>query len=101
MKAAVIWTISDFPGLGIHEFPVIILHPDFKSRGMNKEKLCWTHMSIFYDLPYWSTLRQPYSLDVMHIEKNVFDNIIGIIVGLQGKRKDDIKGREGLEQQGI
>ncbi|CAM8948480.1 unnamed protein product [Rhodiola kirilowii] len=37
----------------------------------------------------------------MHIEKNVFDNIIGIILGLQGKTKYDIKAREGLEQQGI
>ncbi|CAM8966138.1 unnamed protein product [Rhodiola kirilowii] len=37
----------------------------------------------------------------MHIEKNVFDNIIGTILGLQGKTKDDIKAREGLEQQGI
>ncbi|CAM8987826.1 unnamed protein product [Rhodiola kirilowii] len=84
-----------------HEYPAISLHPDFKSRGVNKEKLCWTHMSIFYDLPYWSTLRQPYSLDVMHIEKNVFDNIIGTILGLQRKTKDDVKAREGLEQLGI
>ncbi|CAM8944440.1 unnamed protein product [Rhodiola kirilowii] len=84
-----------------NEYLVLSLHPDFKSRGVNKEKLCWTHMSIFYDLPYWSTLKQPYSLDVMHIEKTVFDNIIGTIPGLQGKTKDDIKAREGLEQQGI
>ncbi|CAM8934817.1 unnamed protein product [Rhodiola kirilowii] len=90
-----------FSSILSHEYPAISLHPDFKSRGVNKEKLCWTHMSIFYDLPYWSTLRQPYSLDVMHIEKNVFDNIIGTILGLQGKTKDDIKAREGLEQQGI
>ncbi|CAM8975732.1 unnamed protein product [Rhodiola kirilowii] len=175
MKAAVIWTISDFPGLGMlgglkskgykacpmclddvdsihlagrmsyqghrrwldtnhswrhqptkfngevelrdapasltgeevlssilsHQYPVLSLHPDFKYRGVNREKLCWSHVSIFYNLPYWSTLRQPYSLDVMHIEKNVFDNIIGTILGLQGKTKDDIKAREGLEQQGI
>ncbi|CAM8886824.1 unnamed protein product [Rhodiola kirilowii] len=37
----------------------------------------------------------------MHIEKNVFDNIIGTILGLQGKTKDDIKSREGLEKQGV
>ncbi|KAL9690719.1 hypothetical protein QQ045_011127 [Rhodiola kirilowii] len=84
-----------------HEYPVLSLHPDFKSRGVNKEKLCWTHMSIFYDLPYWSTLKQHYSLDVMHIEKNVFDNIIDTILGFQGKTKEDIKAREGLEQLGI
>ncbi|CAM8954041.1 unnamed protein product [Rhodiola kirilowii] len=81
-----------------HPYPVLSLHPDFKFRGVNKEKLCWTYVSILYDLPYWSTLRQPYSLNVMHIEKNVFDNIISTILCLQGKPKDDIKAREGLEQ---
>ncbi|CAM8900137.1 unnamed protein product [Rhodiola kirilowii] len=86
--------------LGSHEYPILSLHPDLKPKGV-KEKLCWTHVSIFYDLPYWSTFRQLYSLDVMHIEKNVFDNIIGPILGLQGKTKDDIKAREGLEKQGI
>ncbi|CAM8909852.1 unnamed protein product [Rhodiola kirilowii] len=83
-----------------HEYPILSLHPDFKPSGV-KEKLCWTHLSIFYDLPYWSTLAQPYSLDVMHIEKNVFDNIIGTILGLQGKTKDDVKAHEGLEKLGI
>ncbi|CAM8987392.1 unnamed protein product [Rhodiola kirilowii] len=89
-----------FSSVCCHEYPLHSLHPDLKARG-TKEKLCWTHVSIFYDLPYWSTFRQPYSLDVMHIEKNVFDNIIGTILGLQGKTKDDIKAREGLEKQGI
>ncbi|CAM8902302.1 unnamed protein product [Rhodiola kirilowii] len=84
-----------------HEYPILSLHPDFKhSRGV-KEKLCWTHLSIFYDLPYWSTLKQLYSLHVMLIEKTVFDNIIGTILGLQEKTKDHIKAREGLEKQGI
>ncbi|CAM8918521.1 unnamed protein product [Rhodiola kirilowii] len=89
-----------FSSICSHEYPILSLHPDLKARG-TKEKLCWTHVSIFYDLPNWSTFRQPYSLDVMHIEKNVFDNIIGTILGLQGKTKDDIKAREGLEKQGF
>ncbi|KAL9670555.1 hypothetical protein QQ045_008108 [Rhodiola kirilowii] len=83
-----------------HEYPILSLHPDFKLKGV-KEKLCWTHVSVFYDLPYWSTLRKPYSLDVMHIENNIFDNIIGTILGLQEKTKNDIKAREGLEKQEI
>ncbi|KAL0377219.1 UNVERIFIED_CONTAM: hypothetical protein Scaly_0839500 [Sesamum calycinum] len=33
----------------------------------------WTKKSIFWDLPYWSTLLIRHNLDVMHIEKNVFD----------------------------
>ncbi|CAM8930615.1 unnamed protein product [Rhodiola kirilowii] len=37
----------------------------------------------------------------MHIEKNVFDNIIGTVLGLEGKTKDDIKARKGLEELGV
>ncbi|CAM8880716.1 unnamed protein product [Rhodiola kirilowii] len=69
-----------------HDFPTVSLHPRFKARG-NTEKLCWTHKSIFYELPYWSAFIQPYSLDVIHIEKNVFDNIIGTILALEGKKR--------------
>ena len=32
----------------------------------------WKKMSIFWDLPYWSTNLIRHNLDVMHIEKNVF-----------------------------
>ncbi len=58
-------------------------------------------MSIFWELPYWTESKQRYTLDVMHIEKNVYDNISGTIFGLQGKTKDDPKAREGLEKQGV
>ncbi|KAL9673263.1 hypothetical protein QQ045_029517 [Rhodiola kirilowii] len=37
----------------------------------------------------------------MHIEKNVFDNIIGTVLGIEGKTKDTPKAREGLKQQGV
>ncbi|CAM8922407.1 unnamed protein product [Rhodiola kirilowii] len=84
-----------------HEFPVLSLHPMFKSSRSGSEKLCWTHRSIFFDLPYWKYLRHPYSLDVMHIEKNVFDNIIGTVLGIDGKMKDTLKAREGLKQRGV
>ncbi|KAL9672133.1 hypothetical protein QQ045_028381 [Rhodiola kirilowii] len=89
-----------FAQISSHDYPTLILHPKFKQRGV-AERLCWTHMSLFYVLPYWQSLCHPYSLDVMHIEKNVFDNITGTILGLEGKTKDDIKARKGLEQQGV
>ncbi|CAM9002701.1 unnamed protein product [Rhodiola kirilowii] len=37
----------------------------------------------------------------MHIEKNVFDNIIGTILGLDEKTKDDSKARAALQKQGV
>ncbi|CAM8981847.1 unnamed protein product [Rhodiola kirilowii] len=83
-----------------HEFLTLSLDPKFKARGTS-ERLCWTHKTIFYELPYWETFSEPYSLDVMHIEKIVFDNIIGTVLGLEGKTKDDPKARIGLQKQGV
>ncbi|XP_074373648.1 uncharacterized protein LOC141713995 [Apium graveolens] len=33
----------------------------------------WTHVTSFFDLPYWDTLRLRHCIDVMHTEKNVFE----------------------------
>ena len=62
---------------------------------------CWTHMSIFFDLPYWSTLKIRHCLDVMHIERNVCDNVLGTVLNLKYKNKDTPKARVDLEKMGI
>ncbi|KAJ9565736.1 LOW QUALITY PROTEIN: hypothetical protein OSB04_001702 [Centaurea solstitialis] len=72
-----------------------------KAAGINEPKLCWTHKSIFWELPYWKKSRVRHSLDVMHIEKNVCDNILGTILGFDGKSKDDLKARKTLEDMKI
>lgn len=56
----------------------------------------WHKKSIFFDLPYWSKLKIRHNLDVMHIEKNVSDNILGTLMGIKGKNKDTIKARMDL-----
>ena len=43
----------------------------------------WVKKSIFWELPYWHTLLIRHNLDVMHIEKNVFDNIFHTIMDTQ------------------
>ncbi|KAJ9539295.1 hypothetical protein OSB04_032028 [Centaurea solstitialis] len=151
MKAAVMWTISDFPGLGMlggiqtkgykacpiclddtdakfsngrmsymgappqtrttilvykeivsHRYPRLSLIKEKKSsHGINESKLCWTYKSIFWELPYWKKSRVRHALDVMHIEKNVCDNILGTILGFDGKSKDDLKARKTLEDMKI
>ncbi|KAL0302400.1 UNVERIFIED_CONTAM: hypothetical protein Scaly_3034500 [Sesamum calycinum] len=50
----------------------------------------WTKKSIFWDLPYWSTLLIRHNLDVMHIEKNVFDNIFNMMMDIKGKTKHNM-----------
>ena len=57
--------------------------------------------SIFFQLPYWKDLLLRHNLDVMHIEKNVCDNIVGTLLGQVGKSKDNLKARLDLEKWGI
>ena len=47
----------------------------------------WSKKSIFFKLPYWRTLLLRYNLDVMHIEKNVCDSIIGTLMSTKKKNK--------------
>ena len=52
--------------------------------------------SIFWELPYWSTLLVRHNLDVMHIEKNVFDNVFNTVMDIKGKTKDNVNARLDL-----
>ncbi|XP_058009289.1 uncharacterized protein LOC131183161 [Hevea brasiliensis] len=61
----------------------------------------WNKKSIFFDLPYWKTLLLRHNLDVMHIEKNICDNILGTIMNIKGKTKDGIKTRLDLQALNI
>lgn len=57
--------------------------------------------SIFFKLPYWEHLLIRHNLDVMHVEKNVFDSVIGTLLGIPGKSKDSINARLDMELMGI
>jgi hypothetical protein len=39
------------------------------------DDVVWKKKSIFFRLPYWKDNLLRHNLDVMHIEKNVMDNI--------------------------
>jgi hypothetical protein len=43
--------------------------------------------SILWDLPYWQYLSVRHSIDVMHVEKNVCESIIGTLLNMD-KTKD-------------
>jgi len=53
----------------------------------------WVKRSIFWELPYWKTNLLHHNLDIMHIEKNVFENIFNTVMDVKGKTKDNIKAR--------
>ncbi|KAL6561202.1 hypothetical protein OROMI_016803 [Orobanche minor] len=60
-------------------------------------KTCgWKKRSIFWNLPYWSSNMIRHNLDVMHVEKNVFENIFNTVMDNPKKTKDTAKSRAEL-----
>ncbi|XP_020263064.1 uncharacterized protein LOC109839045 [Asparagus officinalis] len=64
--------------------------------GVNKLPKGWSKFSIFFQLPYWQNLKIRHNLDVMHIEKNVCDNIVSTLLQDPNKSKDDLRARQDL-----
>jgi hypothetical protein len=61
----------------------------------------WRKKSIFFELPDWKKLLVRHNLDVMHIEKNICESIIGTLLGIDGKCKDSDKARLDMQHLGI
>ena len=57
--------------------------------------------SIFFQLPYWKTLILRHNLDVMHIEKNICDSIVGTLLSIDGKLNDNFNSRLDLKAMDI
>ncbi|XP_058070934.1 uncharacterized protein LOC131219971 [Magnolia sinica] len=66
-----------------------------------KDRYNWKKQSIFFDLPYWEHNLLRHNLDVMHIEKNVCDNVLGTLLNIEGKTKDSLKARLDMQDMGI
>jgi hypothetical protein len=61
----------------------------------------WSWMISLWKLPYWKDLKLRHNLDVMHIEKNICENLIRTILNITGKTKDTVKARLDLKDLGI
>jgi hypothetical protein len=61
----------------------------------------WKKKSIFFRLPNWKDNLLRHNLDVMHIEKNVMDNILGTILDIKGKNKGQPDSSAGLAGNGV
>ncbi|XP_057771556.1 uncharacterized protein LOC130992829 [Salvia miltiorrhiza] len=72
-----------------------------RKRKRGVDELNWTKKSIMFELPYWSKLLMRHNLDVMHIEKNVCDNIIGTLLNDPYKSKDTPNARLDLQDLNI
>ena len=58
----------------------------------------WKKRNIFWDLPYWGDLLNRHNLDVMHIEKNVFDNVFNTVLNVPNQTKDNLKARYYIKE---
>ncbi|KAL0329064.1 UNVERIFIED_CONTAM: hypothetical protein Sradi_4893100, partial [Sesamum radiatum] len=100
MWAVLMWTMNDLPvyGMmsgwstaGVMGYPICMDDTRaFHLQHVDEEKHLW-------DLSYWSTLLIRYNLDVMHIEKNVFDNIFNTVMDIKRKMKDNMNARRDLK----
>jgi hypothetical protein len=58
----------------------------------------WKRRSVLYDLPYWKDQLLCHNIDVMHTEKNVVDNILGTLLNMCGKTKDNLEACQDLRK---
>ena len=58
----------------------------------------WTKQSIFWELEYWPDNLLRNNVDVMHTEKNYFDNLFNTVMDVTGKTKDNHKARLDLPE---
>ncbi|XP_028954422.1 uncharacterized protein [Malus domestica] len=68
-----------------------------RTESSTSSKSQWKKKSIFYELPYWRHLLIRHNLDVMHIEKNICDNVVGTLLDMDKKSKDGLAARADLE----
>ncbi|XP_042409968.1 uncharacterized protein LOC121999341 [Zingiber officinale] len=81
-----------------NKLEVTIEEKDLKATNFRK---CWKKKSIFFNIPYWKHLHVRHCLDVMHIEKNVFESLINTLMNVKGKTKDNVAARLDMVEMGI
>ena len=66
-----------------------------------KVRLAYGRRDPFFYLLYWSDLDIRHCINVMHMEKNVCDSVIRMLLNIQGKTKDGLNTRQDLVDMGI
>ncbi|KAH7850737.1 hypothetical protein Vadar_002263 [Vaccinium darrowii] len=61
----------------------------------------WKKRSIFFELEYWEHNMIRHCLDLMHMENNVCNNIVGMISNVNGKGKDTLSARLDMVEMEI
>ncbi|XP_021764842.1 uncharacterized protein LOC110729408 [Chenopodium quinoa] len=80
----------------LRDFPNAFGKKQKKPRCDVDDPTLWRKKPISFELPYWKHCSNRHNLDVMHIEKNVFDNVIATLLDISQKTKDNVSARRDL-----
>jgi hypothetical protein len=72
-----------------------------KKQDGEEEEGMWNKKSTIWELEYWPILDVRYSIDNVHIKKNVCEATCGTLLQQKSIRKDHKNAREDLKEQGI
>ena len=56
-------------------------------------RLLWNKRSIFFDHPHWQHMFIKSKLNMMYVEKNIYNKLIKTLLNIQGKTKVRVKVR--------
>ncbi|XP_042988717.1 uncharacterized protein LOC122316252 [Carya illinoinensis] len=117
MRAALMWTINDFPAYGDLSgwstkgrliCPCCMGNTQSRLLKHGKKFSYMGHRRFLPSDHRWRMMAKTFddnllhhNLDVMHIEKNVVDNIVGTLLNIDTKSKDGIKVRLDLQELGL
>jgi hypothetical protein len=79
----------------------VVLGKRKRTSKITEEYDMWKKQLIFWELPYWKELDVYHSIDVMHVEKNVCESLLGTLLNMDGKTRDHGHGRVDLKKMGI
>jgi hypothetical protein len=79
----------------------VILGKRKRTSKNTEEDDMWKKQSIFQELPYWKELDIHHSIDVMHVEKNVRESLLGTLLNTDGKTRDHGHTWADLKKMGI
>ena len=94
-------SLTPLTGIEVYEKVINIDHTFGKSKKKSSVTNIWKKISIFFDLSYWSRLEVRHCIDVMHVDKNVCDSLIGTLLNINGKTNDGLNARLDLIEMNI
>jgi hypothetical protein len=56
---------------------------------------------MFWELLYWKDLDVHHSIDVMHVQKNVCEILLGTLLNMNGKTRNHVHAQANLNKFGI